>query len=69
MDNPMKRLLIVLLVALALTGCQPEKHSKSAMFNAPKEPPKGWYMQDAPKNWLQPETPKEGRYWLEVGNA
>jgi uncharacterized protein YceK len=65
----MKRLLLVLIVALALAGCQPEKVSKGAMFNAPKEPAKGWYMHDAPKNWLQPETPKEGRYWLEIVHA
>jgi PBP1b-binding outer membrane lipoprotein LpoB len=81
----MKKLLTILLLALALAGCQPEKVSKGAMFNAPKEPTKGWYMKDAPKLPLDRYEPKSGmwndatippirgnpptNFWLEIVHA
>jgi hypothetical protein len=59
--------------------------TKGPIFNAPKEPPKGWYMKDAPKLPLDRYEPKSGmwndatippirgnqptNFWLEIVHA
>jgi len=55
-------LLLTLLLALILAGCQPVKVSKSAMFNAPKESLNGWTMKNAHKAPLGGDEPKSGMW-------